>query len=378
MTRLATRLLLAIAAVSISSACHRERPPAEAWRSLAQNTVLLHIVWRADLSTANAFSMYDVERGGLAATAGVVAVATSARGLVGLDAATGAIRWEHPEPAEAYAAPPGVAERRFMVPGPDGTLRAVDAASGRVEWESDFGAPLHATPTASDDYVCAASTTGAVRTLEPRTGRAVWSFEHPVGGSMTMVGDGACTVASEGVYVGFSDGTLAALTSDGRARWLVDLGAGEPRFVDVDTQPLMTDELVVAASFSGGLVAFDRESGAQVWRTDLTGATSPLWVDGSVVTTTAAGSVVWLDPANGDVRYELALDVDVLQAPVRVADILAIASPKGVFIVDAHAPWVYHRFEAGSGFTAPVASDGTYLYALSDDGFAYALELRAY
>lgn len=378
MTRIGMRCLLSLLALTLVASCHRERPPTEAWRSLAENTVLLNIVWRADLSTSNLFSTYDVERGGLAATAGIVAVGTSARGLVGLDASTGAIRWEQAEPAEAYAAAPGVGGRRFFVPGPDGVLRAFDAASGRLDWERDHGAPLHAMPAADEDVVCVSSTVGTVQAVDARSGRALWSFEHPVGGQMTMVGDGACAMRADETYVGFSDGTLAALGADGRPRWLVDLGQGEERFVDVDTQPLLTPDLVIAASFSGGIAAYDRASGARRWHADLTGATSPLWVDGSIVTTTADGTVVWLNPQDGTLRHELALDAEVLEAPLRVADVLAIASPRGVFVVDAHAPWVYHRFEPGSGFSTPVASDGRYLYALSDEGFVYALELRAY
>lgn len=361
------------------AACTRTAPaPGGLWRTMADgDQVLLHIVWQVDLSTDNSFSLHDTERGGLAVGDGVVAAATSERGLVGLSTHNGHVRWEQNTPAEAYAAAPAFDERTLFVPGPDGTLRAVAATSGVVRWERTYGAPLHAAPSTDTGLVCLADAFGAGAVLTADSGRVAWEFTHPVGGQMTVVGDAACTFDGDSVLVGFSDGTLGSF-AEGRTNWLVDLANGAERFVDVDTRPLLWNDLIIAGSFSGGLAGIDRASGATLWRTELSGASSPSFVDGAIVTTTAAGSVVWVDPATGDVRNELSLDAETLQAPLHVGDVLIIASPRGLYVVDAHVPWVYHRFDPGSGFTTTPVSDGRYVYALSDHGFVYALEVRAY
>lgn len=372
------RGLVALGCLAALAGCTRTAPaPGGLWRTMAEEEVLLHVVWQTDLSTRNAFALHDTERGGVAASGGLVAVGSSARGLFGLNASDGAIRWENGDPAEAYAAPPRFAGSTLLVPGPDGTLRGLAASSGVSRWERAFDAPLHATPTVDGDHACVTDAFGNGAVVDVASGAVSWDFRHEVGGQMTVLGDGACSFDGDSVLVGFSDGTLGAFAEE-RTEWLVDLSHGATRFVDVDTAPLLWNDLVIAASFGGGVVAINRESGATVWHTDLTGATSPLYVDGAAVTTTADASVVWLDPATGDVRYELALEAETLQAPIRVGDVLVIASPRGLYVVDAHVPWVYHRFDPGSGFTAPAVSDGRYVYALSDSGFVYGLEVRAY
>jgi outer membrane protein assembly factor BamB len=141
---------------------------------------------------------------------------------------------------------------------------------------------------------------------------------------------------------------------------------------------LVLDDTVIAGSFQGGLVAFSRSSGARQWEVPLIGASSPIYAAGAVVTTTAAGSVVWIDANTGIVRYELQLNATTAQAPVHIGELLYISTPRGVFLVDAAVPWVYHRFDPGEPVTTLPATDGHRLFVLSDTGVVYALELREF
>ncbi|MFT6399346.1 MAG: outer membrane protein assembly factor BamB [Bradymonadia bacterium] len=182
----------------------------------------------------------------------------------------------------------------------------------------------------------------------------------------------------EQVFVGYPDGALGALDRRGNELWLADLGNGEDRLRDVDTTPLVAGDAVYAASFSGGLYRVNRLTGAIEWRLDVTGATTPIAVGDYLITTTASGSVLWIDPATGDVRSELKLDDDAAGPAVRAGDYLLVGEPNdGLYVLAASRPWIHARFQPDSGFSSNAVASGDTVFALSDAGFAYAFRLVA-
>jgi len=201
------------------------------------------------------------------------------------------------------------------------------------------------------------------------------------------------------LYVGSSDGTLAALdAATGGLRWRFQAGGA------IASTPAVDDRAVYVASRDGLLRALDVRSGREHWRHRFDAAlgtddywdyflSSPVLADGVLFIGSGDGHVTAFDPATGRVRWRVA-------AGSRVRSTIAAQAGTLVFgTLDGHvralrardgAPlWSFatdgaaHTFaDAGNDTTAVVASPtlvGTGADALvavgGRDGQLYVLEL---
>lgn len=376
-----TRLALSLVATAILFAgC---RPPTYIppdVRALTATNTALDIKWRTPLGQERLFAADPVERAGLALSADgrTVIAAVAAGDLIGLDSSTGDERWRIDVGSEPFSAAPVVHRSYVFIGAPDGSLRAYHADSGGLVWQADLGEVFNAPPSVDDELVVVSTASGRVFALGRESGQVVWEHERALRSELTIAGGPQPTVRDDQIFVGYPDGALGALDRSGNELWLADLGNGEERLRDVDTTPLVAGDAVFAASFSGGLHRVNRTSGESEWHLDVTGATSPLAVDESLVTTTAAGSILWIDPATGTVQSELSLDDDAAGRLVRAGDYLLVGEPHdGLYVLAASRPWIHARFQPDSGFSSDAVASGDTVFALSDAGFVYAFRLVA-
>lgn len=348
-------------------------------RVLAQQGVAIEVAWRVQVKDSEYFGPGAYERGGVAVSEdGTRVVATTSRGeVLCVGATSGEVLWRVQTVAEPFAAPPAVADGVVYVAAPDGIVRALHLASGGEVWARALGDVFHSAPVAAGDRVVVNTATGRVHGLNRLTGQVMWQADRQSSSALTVAGGGGASVVGDTTYVGFPDGSLAALDRRGSVVWLADLAAGEERLRDVDTTPLVVDGSVYAASFSGGLARVDTRRGETIWRTDLRGATSPIAVGNRLVTATAEGEVVWLDPSSGEVLARLELDGDAASALVRWgADYLVLSEPSdGLYILASARPWIHARFNPDTGFSGAAAVHGSRVWALSDGGYLYGLRI---
>ncbi|MBK5289485.1 MAG: PQQ-like beta-propeller repeat protein [Acidimicrobiia bacterium] len=213
--------------------------------------------WRAEISDptdrARAVAIVGGER------AGVVVGATDHNGLVGFDAATGALRWTSPA----------------SLP-PRGRL-VTDAATGSV-------VVVNSTDHAAQ-----------LRVLDAGTGALRWSTNLDRDTGIPMIVGTTLLVAT-------GDGDSGVLRSfsvaDGRSRWERPLRTG----AEATTGLIQVAEDVVAVDSSGMVFSVAVSTGALHWRTELPGpvlADSPVVVDDVLVVHDLFAKVHTLDPRTG-------------------------------------------------------------------------------
>jgi outer membrane protein assembly factor BamB len=185
-------------------------------------------------------------------------------GLLALDRATGASRWEGRIGDRANT--PVVASGRAVVSTWDGSLVAFDLADGRVSWKMPLpGVALG--PAGGDDRVVvttweAEHGAGAgVVAVDPATGRQRWAVPLPEGG---VSGPGLVAAAGDRLAVVIA-GDIAAHALDldsGTERWSTPLeGAGSPEVVPVDAG----GGAVLVGHRLGGLALLDGADGRVRW-----------------------------------------------------------------------------------------------------------------
>ncbi|MEZ5284929.1 MAG: PQQ-dependent dehydrogenase, methanol/ethanol family [Vicinamibacterales bacterium] len=136
---------------------------------------------------------------------------------------------------------------------------------------------VETSPIAVDGRMYVTEPPTTVTALDPRTGRALWSYVRPMPSDLRLIGFPATNrgvaILDDMVYVGSLDGALIALDAEtGAKRWetqVADNGTGH----SVTMAPLALDGKIVVgisggeAGIRGFVDAYDAKSGKLVWRT---------------------------------------------------------------------------------------------------------------
>jgi outer membrane protein assembly factor BamB len=189
-----------------------------------------------------------------------------------------------------------------------------------VVWEREVGEGFSA-PVVSGDTLVLFHRVGdeeVVEAVDAATGKPRWKFAYPTKYADAYgKGDGPRStplVAGGKVYTLGAEGTLHCLEQkDGKKVWEKSLAKEyelRPTFFGVGTSPLVEGELLLlnVGAKGAGIVAFDRDTGKEVWKAtdDEASYSSPVaaTIDGvrHVFFFTRTG-LVGLDPKDGKVRF---------------------------------------------------------------------------
>lgn len=285
---------------------------------------------------------------------------------------------------------PAIVDGTVYVGSNDGRVYAVDALTGEIQWQVRLDGPVTSSPTVVDEVLFVGSENGTLYALdcadgddsttadaeqsdvddpEPSTQRTVWTAT--VGGPVRT----APAVAGSTVYVGGSDGTLSALsTQTGRTRWQTTVD--EASTDAAVTTPTLAGDRVFVGSASGRLYAFGT-GGRRRWRAEVEseiGSAAAVF-DGTVYVGSDDGRVHALDVSDGTRRWEAEADGRVVGSPAVSREAVYAPSTDGRLYAfdrdDGAAQWAV---ETNDAILGSPALGGNTLYAGSRDGRLYAVD----
>jgi len=134
-----------------------------------------------------------------------------------------------------------------------GRLLALKQEDGSLAWEAKLATAILSSPVIEDDIVIARTIDEKVYGISAFDGEVLWTISR-TSPSLTLRGESQPLLIQGITFVGFSDGTLAALDAKtGRALW--DFPISFPRgtnelenLSDVDTTPLLVGKSIYVSS----------------------------------------------------------------------------------------------------------------------------------
>jgi outer membrane protein assembly factor BamB len=280
-----------------------------------------------------------------------------------LNAETGAVEWSHTVVCGLSGGAAGD-ERRIWFGGQDGRVYCLDRETGALVWSTGLGYHIFSDAALfQDTIVLAGNSMGAVAALNAETGNLLWS--HTLGGLVL----GPAVSDSIAVFVTES-GCMAAYSPDGETLW-------NRSFASQPSPPTISNSKLFAGFSSGKVLAFNLNTGATIWETQLpnirgrTLLSRPVSAGSSILVGTCDSRLVSLDGETGAIVWETAFE-NWVQVPSTVCDTLVyVPCDDGrlhILSLNTGERLYAHEIEGYSG-TQPIVSGGMVYLGTANGGF---------
>ncbi|MBX3161542.1 MAG: PQQ-binding-like beta-propeller repeat protein [Deltaproteobacteria bacterium] len=320
-----------------------------------------------------------------------------------------ATRWAGTVGGNILHAAPAIADGAAFVTATDladgdtGGVAALDLATGGVRWRTATVAPVRGGPAYAAGVVAVAQLDGAVLGLDARTGAVRWRYELGAGLPPEAATVFAAPAADGDDFLVGNQRHFAVLeAATGARRWTADpVPTGE------NTQSLASVAIgagVVVGVFHrelGGAVAWDRDTGRELWRAEGDHAVavnaSPVIAGDTAYLVNGATEVTALDVWTGEARWSVKLDPTgfdwgyatigtpaiadgILVVPTLYRDLVALDAATGAELwrhTAAPGPLrtTHYRGAREAGYASSPVIAGGVVWAADTSGRLVALEL---
>jgi outer membrane protein assembly factor BamB len=263
-----------------------------------------------------------------------------------------------------------------------GTLYALKKDDGSELWHVPAGGPVSSAPLLTEDALYVATDTDHVIALARSNGEVLWRYKRDPTEGFAIAGHAGLSRDGRRIFAGFSDGAVVALdASDGHVLWqidtsedLIDLEENSKRFRDVDTTPVIVEDRIYVASFSGGLYALDAATGTLRMRNEsLIGITAIQKARDALILSSADLGLICLDVPGDTPRWIHPIERGSAGQPAVAGETIYVAESLGALLAVSLADGrEIGRVESAQGFTGQPSLAAGHGFILSNAGRVYA------
>ena len=223
--------------------------------------------------------------------------------IAAIDATSGKTIWEKDSELPITGGP-GADVDLVMVGTSEGDVLSLSIETGEEIWRSTVSSEVLSSPREADGIVIVRTIDGKIFALDAGTGERLWTYDRTVP-ALTLRGTSTPVIANGLVIAGFDGGRVTALElKTGKLTWETRVGIASgrselERMVDIDTEPLIVDDVMYISTFQANVSALSLETGQILWQRDIS-SHSELGADGNYLYVTDDSSHIWaLDRFSG-------------------------------------------------------------------------------
>jgi outer membrane protein assembly factor BamB len=311
------------------------------------------------------------------------AVSSSGR-VVALDALTGERKWKR-DLELTVTAGIGYGDGLVLIGNADGEVVALFATNGEPAWVGDAGGEVLASPEGGPGIIVVPTSVDRLTGLSSADGSVAWTAREDTP-RLILRGRSRPLVVSDVVFSGFDNGKLLLMRLDnGQRLWEIRVGdaigkSEIDRLADIDSRPLLMDDVVYSAAYQSRLVAIDAPSARIIWSNTVS-TNQDIDASERFIYVTAEDDVVHaIDRRSGETAWQQdALLNRGLTAPAVVGEHVLVADRLGyLHLLNGQDGTIEGRAKAGSAVYAQAVSRENMVWLQTEDGklIAWRVERR--
>lgn len=194
--------------------------------------------------------------------------------------------------------------KTVVVGSPKGEVLAFDAESGRELWRVRVSSEVLAAPAVEGDLVVVRSGDSRIFAFDAADGKRRWVYQRTTP-ALSLRSTAGVLIAGKFTLAGFPGGKLVAIANNnGAAVWEVTValpkGATElERVADVTSLPVVSGSTICAAAFQGRVACFESASGNTLWSRDVSSSAGIDIDNRNLYVTDEKGAVLAFDRNSG-------------------------------------------------------------------------------
>lgn len=253
---------------------------------------------------------------------------------------------------------------------------SMSAETGEIIWRTRVTSEVLAAPQISGNIIIVRTIDGKIVGLGSEDGKRLWIYDRSVP-SLTLRGTSAPVIAQGLVISGFDEGRLVAIElQTGKLVWetRIALGTGRSeleRMVDIDSEPVIVDNMIYVATFQGRIASLALESGRILWTRDIP-SYAGICADKYAVYVTDDNSEIWaLDRITGaSIWKQDKLAARQITAPENYGNMIAVGDLEGYvhWLAKSSGEIVARKQVSDNKIIASPISHENFLYSFASDG----------
>lgn len=296
---------------------------------------------------------------------------------------TGGALWEI-KVDRAITSSVGVGGGKLFLGTAGAKVLAFDLETKKQVWRSKVPNQVLAMPLYSEGLVIVKTINGELIALDAQTGEQRWIYIENLP-RLTLRGDSQPQISNKVLVSGFADGNLVVLTVEkGKLVWekkvVQPSGFSDlSRMIDIDADPVIKDGIIYVVSYQGNLSAIELNSGKLLWQHPLSSLSGLAVSETTVFVTDTTGRLWSFDKETGTVNWrQTQFETRRLSGPAVIDNYVVVADDEGYihWLAQKDGHSVSRQFFDESGVNvAPIVEDDL-VYVVSRNGTIVALNPR--
>tara|TARA_B100000287_G_scaffold314446_1_gene297906 strand:- start:2 stop:1123 length:1122 start_codon:yes stop_codon:yes gene_type:complete len=265
----------------------------------------------------------------------------------------------------------------------DGDLVVLDYRDGKELWRSQTSSEILTPPVTDGNMLIVQTVDGRIAGYDFKSGQRLW-FHQTTLPRLTLRGTSRPYINQGFIFTGFANGKVAMIYPDsGAIRFEIPVTINEgkselERIIDIDGRSLITNDILIAASYQGNITAINLREGRPAWQEDIS-TIKDLTSNGNRVMAVDEKDVVKaFGIATGAILWEQNdLKLRKLTSPVSIRNLVAVGDLEGyVHLLDAKNGDFLGRKKISRKPILELASERDYLLAVDESGKLFKLSLN--
>ena len=301
--------------------------------------------------------------------------------LVAIDSDSGLVLWTI-QTEDLVSGAVTVGFKKIFYGTLDGDLVALDFKDGAEIWRSQVSSEILSPPVTNGSIVAAQTSDGKITGFNIKNGEQKWVHQNTIP-KLTLRGTATPILAKGFIFTGFANGKVSMIYPDSGAIRLeipVTINEGKSeleRVVDIDGKSVVSNDLLVSASYQGNITAINLKQGQISWQEKISSVHDLVSVRSRVIAIDEKDSIKGFGLSTGAILWQQdGLKLRGVSSPAALGGNFAIGDSEGyVHILDSKNGSFIGRKKVSKRPILEIISKGSSLVVVDDSGRLFFLSV---